>query len=145
MMRTKFPKGIVSNQTIGNIGLYYICYRLSLHGWNVMPTSRNTKGIDIVVFSQDATRMISIQVKTLSKRNPVPLGTRLDCFIADYVVICVRNRSNVPTCYVLTSKEVKKFAHRGERNEKISYWLQPPIYEKEVYREKWERIGHGVP
>jgi hypothetical protein len=145
MMRTKFPKGKLPTQTIGNIGLYYVCYRLSLYGWNVMPTSRNAKGIDIIIFSQDASRKRSIQVKTLSKRNPVPLGSRLDSLVADFVVVCVRNYPNEPLCYVLTPSEVKELAHRGEKKGKVSYWLQPPVYEKEAYREKWERIGHGVP
>jgi hypothetical protein len=31
-------------QIIGNAGLYYWCYRLSLLGWNVMPTARNARG-----------------------------------------------------------------------------------------------------
>jgi hypothetical protein len=26
-------------QVVGNVGLYYVCYRLSLDGWNVMPTA----------------------------------------------------------------------------------------------------------
>jgi hypothetical protein len=56
-MRTKFPSKLVPRQTIGNIGLYYACYRLSLFGWNVLPTSRNTKGIDIFIFSQDVCRI----------------------------------------------------------------------------------------
>ena len=110
-----------------------------------MPTSRNAKGVDILIFSQNASRKISIQIKTLSKRNPVPLGTRLDSLIADYVVICVRNYPNEPVCYVMTPDEVKKLAHRGEKNEKVSYWLQPPVYENDLYRKKWERIGHGIP
>lgn len=44
----KLPTGIV-----GNTGLYYACYRLSALGWNVMPTARNTRGIDVVCFSVD--------------------------------------------------------------------------------------------
>ena len=144
-MRTKFPKGKVPTQTIGNIGLYYVCYRLSLYGWNVMPTSRNAKGVDVLIFSQNASRKISIQVKTLSKRNPVPLGTSLNNLVADYVVVCVRNSPNEPVCYVMTSSEVKELAHRGEKNGKVSYWLQRPVYENDAYKGKWERIGHGVP
>ena len=33
-------------QVVGNVGLYYVCYKLSLQGWNVMPTARNARGID---------------------------------------------------------------------------------------------------
>lgn len=144
-MRTKFPKGMVPTQTIGNIGLFYVCYRLSLFGWNVMPTSRNAKGVDILIFSQNASRKISIQVKTLSERNPVPLGTNLDNLVADYVVVCVRNYPNEPICYVMTPLEVRELAHKGEKSGKISYWLQRPSYEKDEYKENWRRIGHGVP
>ena len=28
--------------------MYYACYHLSKLGWNVMPTARNAKGIDII-------------------------------------------------------------------------------------------------
>ncbi len=145
IMRTKFSRRSVPTQTIGNIGLYYICYWLSLFGWNVLPTSRNTKGIDVIIFSQNGSRKISIQVKTLSKRNPVPLGNNLNFLVSDYVIICVRDYPNDPDCYILTSDEVRQLAHRGEKNGKISYWLQRPNYEKELYKGKWEKIGHGVP
>ena len=35
-------------QYVGNIGMYFAAYRLSLMGWNVMPTSRNARGIDLL-------------------------------------------------------------------------------------------------
>ncbi|MGE0013944.1 MAG: hypothetical protein AB7S62_17135 [Azoarcus sp.] len=61
-------------QLTGNVGLY-CCYRLSLMGWNVMPTARNARGVDIIAYSRDASRFVGVQVKALSKRNPEPLGT----------------------------------------------------------------------
>ncbi|MCD4697589.1 MAG: hypothetical protein K8S16_15290 [Bacteroidales bacterium] len=144
-MRTKFPVSEVPRETIGNIGLYYICYRLSLYGWNVLPTSRNAKGIDIFIYSQDASYNESIQVKTLSKRNTVPLGKSLNNLISEYFLICVRNYPQEPICYVMKTSEVKDFAHKTENNGKISYWLQRAAYEDDKYKEKWERIGHGIP
>jgi len=74
-------------QLTGNVGLYYCCYRLSLMGWNVMPTARNARGVDIIAYSRDATRFVEIQVKALSKRNPVPLGTSLKKVMGDLWVI----------------------------------------------------------
>ena len=38
-------------KTVGNIGLFYVCYRLSRLGWSALPTTRNAKGIDIVLYS----------------------------------------------------------------------------------------------
>jgi hypothetical protein len=54
-----------SNQTVGNVGMYYACYRLSQLGWNVMPTVRNAKGIDILAYSQDGSRTETFQVKPI--------------------------------------------------------------------------------
>jgi hypothetical protein len=66
----------IANQLVGNVGLYYICYELSKWGWNVLPTPRNARGIDIIIYSQNASKKYTIQVKSLSKRAPVPLGGR---------------------------------------------------------------------
>ena len=37
-------------QVVGNGGLYFAAYRLSKMGWNVMPTSRNARGVDILAY-----------------------------------------------------------------------------------------------
>ncbi len=91
----------ISNQLVGNMGLCYICYELSKRGWNASPTSRNARGIDIVIYSQDAKRKYTIQSKTLSKRASVPLGNKQDSLYADYLIIC-RNVLKQPKIFILT-------------------------------------------
>ena len=127
-------------QITGNVGLYWTCYHLSRMGWNAMPTTRNARGVDIIAYNRDCTRTISIQVKTLSKKNPVPLGTSLDKIMGDFWVV-VNNIIMAPVTYVLVPAEVRRFAHRGERDGRISYWLQPSSYCVERFREAWDRIG----
>lgn len=129
-------------QLTGNVGLYYCCYRLSLLGWNVMPTARNARGVDLIAYNQDGTRFIGVQVKALSKRNPVPLGTSLEKVMGDFWII-VNNVASTPSSYVLLPSEVKERAHRGEKGQNISYWLQPGAYDTDAFREAWHRIGHG--
>jgi restriction endonuclease Mrr len=34
-------------------------------------------------------------------------------------------------------------AHRGEKDGRVSYWLQPNKYHTDEFREKWDRIGRG--
>lgn len=143
-MRTKFPRGEIATQTIGNIGLYYTCYRLSLYGWNVMPTARNAKGIDVLAYSQSGRKRMLIQVKTLSKKNPVPLGGKLNSFFADFIVVYVRASPHEPDCFILTPREIRRLAHKGEKDGNISYWLQPKSYYSETFKEKWDRIGTGT-
>jgi len=130
-------------QVTGNVGLYYCCYRLSLLGWNVMPTARNARGVDIIAYNASASKFIGVQVKALSKRNPVPLGNDLDRIMGDYWVV-VTNIADEPRGYVLLPSEVKERAHRGEKDDRVSYWLQPNRYDHELFREAWQRIGSGL-
>jgi hypothetical protein len=132
-----------NNQVVGNVGLFFVCYHLSRLGWNVMPTARNARGIDILIYSQDAVRKLTIQVKALSKRNPVPLGAKLDNLFGDFFVVCNNVASDTPACYVLTPTEVAGLAHKGEKEGKFSYWLQPKDYAVSEFHEKWLRIGKG--
>src|SRR5260370_4550284 len=80
----------LSNQVVGNAGLYYVCFKLSLDGWNVMPTSRNARGIDILAYSQTGRRFLTVQVKALSNPVPVPLGKTLPVFIPEHILIFQR-------------------------------------------------------
>src|SRR3972149_2733586 len=116
------------SQVVGNAGLFYVCYKLSMLGWNVMPTSRNARGIDVMCFSMDGTRMLSVQVKSLSKKNPVPIGVDLKNIMADYWIIVNDLDSGNPQSYIMLPKEVKALAHRGEKEGRISSWLQPKQY-----------------
>ena len=132
----------LETQVTGNIGMYYACYKLSCMGWNVMPTARNARGIDIIAYNKSGTKFLGVQVKTLSKRNPVPLGNTLNKIMGDYWLI-INNVVETPNVYIMKPEEVKALAHRGEKDGKVSYWLQPASYEKPEFKEAWPRIGHG--
>ena len=60
---TDEDNGTGRNQLVGNIGLYYVCYELSRRGWNAMPTSRNARGVDVVIYNQAGTESHTIQSK----------------------------------------------------------------------------------
>ena len=107
-----------------------------------MPTSRNARGIDIIAYSTDSPRFVKVQVKALSKRNPVPLGAKLNNIMGDFWVIVI-NVSQEPCAFIMLPSEVTESVHRGEKDGRVSYWLQPSAYDKDDFREKWERIGHS--
>lgn len=130
-----------NNQIVGNAGLFFVCHRLSKMGWNVLPTSRNTRGIDIVAYGSDGSDTITVQVKALSKMNNVSLGKMQDVLRADYFIICLVGPKDsqsykAPVCFVLTSKEVESAAsckvYEGTR------WLQRNAIEQ--HRDKWLKI-----
>jgi len=130
----------LSKQLVGNIGLFYVCYELSKKGWNCLPTSRNAKGVDIVIYSQDAKLKYAIQVKSLSKRNPVPFGTSSE-LIADFLIIYreAKKEESKPEIFILSSEDVGPgVLGKSERNGKMSFWLSPVSYEG--HKDHWEKI-----
>ena len=126
---------------VGNIGMYFAAYRLSLMGWNVMPTSRNARGIDLLAYATDS-RYLGIQVKTLSLRNPVPLGGSIDRFMGDWWII-VTKIATKPECFIMKPDEVRRLASRTKEAAQVSYWLPPNRYDTDEFREAWDRIGRG--
>lgn len=60
-----------------------------------MPTARNARGVDIIAYSADAHRFVAVQVKTLSKRSPVPLGQDIGKCMGDFWIIV--NRELTPS------------------------------------------------
>lgn len=142
MSGDKFETHVTSN-----IGLYYACYKLSCMGWNVMPTARNARGIDIIAYNKSGTKFIGVQVKALSKRNPVPLGKSVDKLMGDFWIIVndvgVKDVQAKPNAFIMSPDEVRKSAHRGVKNGKVSYWLQPKSYDIFDFKEAWQRIGYG--
>ena len=131
------------SQIVGNTGMYYACYKLSRMGWNVMPTARNARGVDIIAYNTGCTKLIGIQVKALSKKkNAVPLGNSLEKIMGDYWVI-VTNVIDEPVVFVMEPDEVRSLAERKEKDGKISYWLQYKSFINPRYEEAWETIGRG--
>ena len=72
-----------------------------------MPIVRYGKGRNVLSESHDSERKKEPKVRSLSQRDPVPLGA--DPLIdADWVVVCINVRTDSPTCYVLEPDEVGK-------------------------------------
>ena len=124
-------------QITGNVGLFYACYQLSCLGWNVLSTSKNTEGIDIVAYSQDAKTKIAIQVKALSEKTGVPPMKKPRC-LGDFWII-IEEVATRPTAYIMNSEEVE---NSFTSNEKGQYWIARKQYVKELYKNAWSRLGN---
>lgn len=142
----------ISPLLVSDIGLFYVCYRLSCMGWKVSLASRDARGVDLVISSQDAHKTRTIKVKTLSRRNPVPFGSNIDTLSADFFVVCVRtvkpNLSGAdepnPECFVLRKEELLNGKSEWGKGKKKGYWLECKDYENDTFRERWDKIGHGT-
>jgi len=128
-------------QLTGNAGLNYVLWQMSRRGWHAMPTIRNARGSDILATDSAEAVFFGIQSKALSKRNPVPLGSNLEKLRSDWWVITIHANSDHPVCFIMALDEVRESAHRGEKDGRVSYWLQPKSYDRDSFREAWHRFG----
>lgn len=108
-----------------------------------MPTARNARGIDVLAYSRTASTKVALQVKSLSKRSPVPLGKDVDDLMGDWWVVLHSVAAPQPKAFVLSPLEVMRLAHRGEKEGRVSFWLQPQAYCQPQFEEAWGRIGDG--
>jgi hypothetical protein len=53
----------------GNIGMFLVCAELSKLNLIALPTSRNTKGYDILLMNPDTNKATGVQVKCSDKRD----------------------------------------------------------------------------
>ena len=126
---------------VGNAGLYYTCFKLSELYWNVMPTSRNARGIDVVCISVDGSRTFTVQVKSMRDRNSVRIGNNLDKIMGDFWIIVNCLASGKPETYILCPDDIKA---RVNRMSDGVYWLNVKKYTVAEFKEKWQRIGSGL-
>lgn len=127
-------------QFTGNAGLGYIVWQLSRRGWHVTPTIRNARGSDMFVTDVDEIIKFGVQSKALSKRQAVPLGRELTALRSEWWIITIHANSDNPICYILTIDEVRKLASQDKGGQQ-AYWLESRDYDKDEYRNAWDRIG----
>ena len=117
------------NQLTGNVGLYYVSYELAKRGWNVLTTSRNAKGPDIIIYSQSGKKTHGIQVKALSKWNHVNPGNPENFRMSDFVIICINVYSN-PELYIAKPRQFTINKHG---------WINRNTYVK--FKDNWKMSG----
>lgn len=129
-----------NTQVTGNVGMYFVAYRLSQMGYNVIPTARNAKGIDLIVYNEDATRMVGVQTKCLSGKTALPMGyhTTFDHLMGDAWVIVVQNKDGTCSPYILTVDEVRAGTHVENGG---SAWLNYKEFAKPEYLDRWNLIS----
>lgn len=145
----------MSSLLAGVAGEYFVAAELSKRGYIASITLRNTKGIDIVCSNQEATKTVSIQVKTTreSARTWI-LDKKAENYRAKnlfYVFVTLNNGKRHPDYFVVPSEIVAKFTSANHKR-----WLNAPNKsggkhkdtsmrkfhdENGKYLNKWNRLG----
>ena len=128
-----------NNQITGNLGMYYACYQLSKIGLNVLPTSRNAKGADVIAYAEDQKTFFTIQVKAMTKLSNISLGESLENVDCDWWII-VFDVYEEPKAYILKRQEIIDSAKLYQD----THWAQKNAFADETALDNWERIIEGV-
>jgi hypothetical protein len=94
----------------GVSGEYFVAAELSRRGYICSVTLKNTKGIDILVCNEDATRTLGIQVKTNQINKSEWILNEKCEKLKDknifYVFVNLRKTDELPEFYIVPSKVV---------------------------------------
>ena len=102
-----------------------------------MPTSRNAKGVDLVIYSEDTKRVLKIQVKSSTKREAINFGNKAEIF-SDFFVIVTEVYAK-PRTFILRGSDIEPRLTQHKENR----WLEIKDYKKDEFLEKWKNIGCG--
>ncbi len=110
---------VLESTLVGVAGEYFVAAELSIRGYLASITLRNSRGIDIIASSSNATRSVSIQVKTSSGNIPKWILTqKSESFSANnhfYVFVLLREVGVRPDFYIVPSQVVAEYIATSHR------------------------------
>jgi len=129
MEKQTINNGVMSEKISGILagvsGEYFVAAELSRRGYISSVTLKNTKGIDILVTNESATKTIGIQVKTnQNDRRAWVLNSKAEKIYADdlfYVFVNLVGIGHLPEYYIVPSKVVADSVKMGHKA-----WLETP-------------------
>jgi hypothetical protein len=140
---------------VGVAGEYFVAAELSVRGYLASVTLRNSRGIDIIASNSDATKSVSIQVKTSKGGAPSWILSKKSESISSeshfYVLVLLKGPGNRPDYYIASSKVVADYISKNHKkwlsgtkrdgSERIDSNMRVFRDSKGVYKEKWETLG----
>lgn len=140
---------------VGVAGEYFVAAELSMRGCLASVTLRNSRGVDIIASNADASRIVSIQVKTnKSGRSSWILNKKAETFSSEnhfYIFVALGSLGSRPDFYIVPSFDVANHTSRTHAD-----WLagtQKNGSERrdsnmrnfkdgdEKYKERWDILG----
>jgi len=132
-----------------NVGVFLVCAELSKNNLIAMPTSRNTKGYDIVVLNPETNKSVGIQIKCTDKKEFPIISTHWKDYekkveekiLCDFVFVDISNPDN-PKYFLLSDEEmknvlkshIKKYLNEFKKRRDLTL---EQLFDKEE-KEKWK-------
>lgn len=122
----------IDRQAVANAGLYYVAHRLSLLGWVVLPTTRNTEGVDLVAGTKDWSKTITVQVKSSSACHRILFKNTPKHLATHYIVAANMDLgSSKPRLFIFPSAEFAALVKPAKTAGR--FFVAPEDYAKPEY------------
>ena len=110
-----------NKQAVGNAGLFYVSYTLSKRGWNVLITSRNSEGPDMIIYSNSGKESHTIQIKSSGLLNhTVNVGLKPEKFlISEFAILCSNIKTTSPIMHIAKTSDFILHPSKG------GYYIKP--------------------
>ena len=145
----------IESTLVGVAGEYLVAGELTLRGYIASITLRNSRGVDILASNADASRSISVQVKSNKGGRPTWLLTKKsETFFADnhfYIFVALKPYGVRPDYHIVPSAVVASRISEGH-----AAWLKGTkkngdprkdssmrqfTDEEGAYKERWDLLG----
>ena len=155
---------------VGQYGVYHVASVLCWMGYIAVPTSRNTKAIDLIVHNPRNGKAVGLQVKTLRQKHkkdplkdiyavidaiPAEMDKVEDKFFNPFVFVYVpTSEKPSPRCFIVPTKMVFRLCKeqwetyvRESKHEDIASTakrkqpLSIAVGQLEIYENKWDQLG----
>jgi hypothetical protein len=144
----------ISTILCGVAGEYFVAAELSRRGYIASITLRNTRGIDILASTVDASRQVGIQVKSnRSNKRLWLLNQKAEEYFADnlfYIFVNLKRENERPDFYIVPSEIVAnsiKVRHQewlitpGKYGQEHKDSPMRNFRGTEEYLERWDLLG----
>lgn len=148
---------IVSNNLKGMTGVYMVATEICRRNHYASVTSRNAKGVDILINSEDAKSVVAIQVKTgLDGKNSWRMNRKDENYHSEflyYVFVAIDHLGAEPRFYIVPSKIVADRIYESHRlflntpgkngKEHKDSDIRLFVIKDEEYKDKWRQLNIG--
>jgi len=138
----------MNKHIVSSAGLYYVCYRLSQHGWNAIPTIKNAEGADIFAQHIESKKKITLQVKTEDARRDIYIGLSREIEEDYWIIVHLINEET--TAYILSKNDILRKLVIPAKTDPVQFWIlcrarkntpDQPHYARDRYRERWDLVS----
>lgn len=123
----------------GNIGLYYVCYRLSVRDWRVLVSKRNMSCPNRGRCWKVRGKEVSFQTTNQREKGPIQFDGGLEEITEDFLISVVNSDTGEPEVYVFTADEARDCMVVSKTNPDRAF-IGEKVYDTDRFEERWDKL-----